>query len=189
MRKSRFFKWLPTPHSIKQNRYLKPFGRHLHHHTLWQLNRASVAGGVAVGLFVGILLPIAQILFASLAAIVFRVNLPVAAFSTLVTNPLTFPPIYYGAYKLGAALTGWIAPVERDAPAPNETEHLIAHQSDIAGWLTTLIEWGQSVGLPLITGLLVLAVTAAGAGYVLTNLLWRATVIKRWHKRRRDGSA
>jgi len=185
MRKTRFFKWLPTPQSIKQNRFLKPFGHHLHHHSLWQLNRASVAGGVAVGLFFGIMLPIAQVVFAALAAVLLRVNLPVAALSTLVTNPLTFPAIYYGAYKLGAALTGWVGPAQRDFPAPNETAQILAQQSNVGKWLTVLVDWAQSVGLPLITGLLVLAVTAAVCGYFLIDVLWRAHVLRRWRKRHR----
>ena len=64
MRRSKYFKHIPTSESIQQNRFLKPFSRYLHHHYLWQFNRRGVAGGLAVGLFVGILIPLAG--FASL---------------------------------------------------------------------------------------------------------------------------
>ncbi len=56
------------------------FGEQLHHHNLWHLHRRSVAGGVAVGLFTGLIPgsnPV-QFFFAALFAIVFKVNLPVA---------------------------------------------------------------------------------------------------------------
>ncbi|PWF48494.1 DUF2062 domain-containing protein [Massilia glaciei] len=84
---------LPSPQSLRQSRLLKPLGRYLHHHFLWQFNRRAVAGGLAAGLFSGLILPLGQIGLAAVAAIVFRVNLPVAALSTLVTNPLTVGPI------------------------------------------------------------------------------------------------
>jgi len=55
----------------------------------FESNRRTVAGGVAVGVFFGLLIPVGQILGAAVAAICFKVNLPVAAMSTLVTNPFT----------------------------------------------------------------------------------------------------
>lgn len=186
MRSTRFFKRLPTPQSIRENRFLKPFGRHLHHHFLWQFNRRSVAGGVAVGLFFGIMVPFAQVLFAAIAAILFRVNLPVAAFSTLITNPFTFPPIYYAAYKLGGLLTGRIAAVPPDVPVQvkDEAEKIVEQQAEVGGWLVNLVDWAQTVGLPLSTGLLVMAVSAAAAGYFLISALWRVHALRRWKKRR-----
>jgi uncharacterized protein (DUF2062 family) len=47
------------------------------------------------------LVPIGQFICAALLAIPTRANVPVAAAATLVTNPITFPPIYYAAYRLG----------------------------------------------------------------------------------------
>lgn len=184
MRNTRLFKRLPTAQEIQRSRLLKPFARFLHHHFLWQFNRRAVAGGVAVGLFFGILTPFAQILFAAIAAVIFRVNLPVAAFSTLVTNPLTFPPIHYFAYKLGGFLTQWLRSIPQDLPATGEVEQLVAQQAEVSGWLGHLIDWAQTVGLPLLTGLIVLAVAAATCGYFLVNALWRLHAIQRWRKRR-----
>lgn len=193
MRRSRFFKHLPTAQSIQENRYLKPFSRYLHHHALWQFNRRSVAGGVAVGLFFGILMPVAQILFSAVGAIIFRVNLPVAAFATFVTNPFTFPPIYYAAYKLGAFLTGKyeteadaaVAQVE-EVVAAEVGEKVAAQQTDVVHWADLVVEWVQSVGGPLIVGLLVLAVASAAAGYFLVGGIWRVWAVRRWKSRRRD---
>ncbi|NJQ98977.1 MAG: DUF2062 domain-containing protein [Hydrococcus sp. CSU_1_8] len=55
--------------------------------------------------FFGFLLPIGQFLFAIGAAILLRGHLGIAAASTLVTNPLTFGPVYWLAYQLGLRLT------------------------------------------------------------------------------------
>ncbi|MDO9012883.1 MAG: DUF2062 domain-containing protein [Gallionella sp.] len=67
---------------------------------------------MALGVFFGLLIPIAQIPLTVAAAIVMRANVPAAAASTLITNPITFGPIYYGAYWLGAWVTSEDAPVD-----------------------------------------------------------------------------
>ncbi len=184
LRRSRLFKWLPTSESIKKNRFLKPFGHYLHHHFLWQFNRRSVAGGFAVGLFFGIQVPFAQILLAAVAAIILRVNLPIAAFSTLVSNPLTFPALYYFAYQLGEFLTGGAAPVPETAIENAVTKKIVDQQAEVGGWLANLIDWIQSVGPSLALGLSVLAIVSAVAGYVIVSTLWRLHANWRWSKRR-----
>ena len=62
-----------------------------------------MAGGVAVGLFAGLVPgsnPV-QFIVAALLAIALHVNLPIALVVTLYSNPLTVVPLYYIAYKLG----------------------------------------------------------------------------------------
>lgn len=179
----RFFKHIPTSQSLKENRFLKPFGRHLHHHFLWQFNRRAVAGGVAIGLFFGILVPFLQIFLAAIAAILLRVNLPVAAVSTLVSNPLTFPALYYFAYRLGDVLTGR-EPVPSEVVIKVDIEQaLIVQQGEPTWWLPSLIDWIQSIGLPLAVGLLTLATAAALFGYFAVSMAWKLRV--RWHWRLR----
>lgn len=184
MRSFPIFKRLPSPQSLMENRFLKPFASYLHHHSLWQINRRAVAGGVAVGLFFGLLVPFAQILLAAIAAVIFRVNLPVAAASTLVTNPFTFAPIYYFAYKLGNFLTGWFAAEPSELAVALNTADLAAKQTEVTGWFPNLLEWAGTVGLPLTVGLVVLAVTCASAGYFIVSGLWRLHAARRWNKRR-----
>ena len=48
-----FRKFLPTHASILEHRWLGRYGAFLTHPNLWHLNRHSVAGGVALGLFAG----------------------------------------------------------------------------------------------------------------------------------------
>jgi uncharacterized protein (DUF2062 family) len=173
-----FSKHFPTRQGLKDSRFLKPFARYLDHHFLWQFNRRAVAGGATIGLFFGILFPVLQIFLAVFAAIVWRVNLPVAAFATLVTNPFTFPPIYYLAYRLGAILTGAMAPA---TATDGGIRHVVTAAP--AGWLARLIDWIQAVGLPLALGLFVLATATALLGYVAVNLVWKVRVRLSWRRR------
>ena len=55
MPRKHFRKFLPSHESIRTNRYIARFGSALHHHNLWHLHRRSVAGGMAAGLFCGML--------------------------------------------------------------------------------------------------------------------------------------
>ncbi|HZW22699.1 DUF2062 domain-containing protein [Noviherbaspirillum sp.] len=187
MQFQRFMRRLPTAESLRDKPFLKPFAPYLHHHFLWQFNRRSVAGGVATGLFFGILVPFAQIFLAAIAAIFLRVNLPVAALCTLVSNPLTFPPIYYLAYRLGDVLTG-SEPIPSETAIDAEVEHAMAvQQGEVDGWIPQLAEWLHSVGFPLMTGLAVLAASAAIVGYVGVSALWHLHVRLSWMRRRQRG--
>jgi uncharacterized protein (DUF2062 family) len=56
---------------------------------------------MALGFFFGLLVPLAQIPLSAAAAVTLRANVPAAVASTLVTNPVTFGPLYYAAWRLG----------------------------------------------------------------------------------------
>ena len=122
---------------------------------LWQWSRRGVALGVALGLFIGLLIPVAQILFAGSAAVLLRANVAMAAVGTLVTNPLTVPPIYYAAYHLGAWVTGTSVADGLSLTDPG-----------------SLFEHFGSIGLPLFTGLAVTATVAAVSSYLLISRVW-----------------
>lgn len=176
----RFFRrFLPSNESIRQNRFIACFGALLQHPSLWHLNRRSAAGGMAAGLFAG-LVPgsnPAQFAAAALLAIAFRVNLPVAVIVTLYTNPFTIVPIYLAAYAIGALLLpGEHAPIAM--PPALDGSHL-------GDWLHALVLWGLSLGKPLVVGLVALAVILAPLGYAFVQLAWRAYVILAWRKRKR----
>ena len=173
-----FKKYLPSHENIKQNRFVGLFGGLLHHHNLWHLHRRSVAGGVAVGLFSGLIPgsnPV-QFLFAALFAIAFRVNLPVAAFTTLYSNPFTIVPIYLAAYSLGAFITG------HGAGHVPQTE-LNLTDKNINEWLPALVDWVVSLGKPLLVGMPLLGVLLSIAGYFAVRGAWRLHVIYEWHRR------
>lgn len=102
----RFRRFMPDPHTLRQHRALRWLGPRLHHPRLWHVNRRGIAMGIAIGIFFGLLIPVAQILFAALIALILRANIPAAVGSTLITNPFIFAPVYYVAYHPGAWMLG-----------------------------------------------------------------------------------
>ena len=171
-----FRKYLPTSQSITQNRWTAWCKPWLGHHNLWHLHRRSVAGGVAVGLFAGLIPGPLQIITAVILSIVFRVNLPVAALTTLYTNPLTIVPLYYLAYRLGALVT--LTDIKNHEP----TTFSMADKG-WTDWIPALIDWMISLGKPLAVGLPLLAITLAALGYLLVDQAWRIYVRLAWQRR------
>ena len=108
-------RFLPTRDAITQSRMLRWLGPRIHDPLLWHVNRRSVARGVALGVFFGLMIPIAQIPAAAIASLMLRGNLWIAAVSTLVSNPLTYGPLYYFAYRLGAGVIGTRTPADLTA--------------------------------------------------------------------------
>lgn len=177
----KFFKHhLPSAESVKQNRWLRPFGTLLHHPNLWHLHRRAVAGGVAIGLFCGLIPGPLQMLGAALLAVVFRANLPVALLATLYTNPFTIVPLYLLAYQLGAWVTGWQNPA---------TVHIHIPEFTWSDWPRELMHWLLSLGHPFAIGLPLLAFSLAVSGYIAVRVLWRIAVVMRWRARMRRRSA
>jgi len=171
-----FRKYLPSHEAVRQNRYIARFGTLLHHPNLWHLNRHSVAGGVAIGMFSGLVPGPFQMLIAAILAVPLRVNLPVALATTLYTNPLTIGPLYVIAYWIGTLLVpGEGAPLSHPPGID---------WSNFGAWLRALLEWSLSLGKPLAVGLVALAVGLAIAGYVVVQLAWRAHVVRAWRRRR-----
>ena len=175
-----FRRLLPSPGVVRNNRFVRWLGPWLQHPSLWHVDRRGIAMGFAIGLFFGLLIPVAQILFAVVFAVLLRANLPVAVASTLVTNPFTFAPIYFLAYRLGATLLG-------EAPAPISEADLETDidttVSGVLDYARFLLERVAMLGKPLLLGLLVLATSAALLGYALIMLLWRFDVTARWRQR------
>lgn len=147
--------WVPSREQLEANPWLRRLAPYLADPKLWHWSRRGVAAGVAIGLFIGLLIPVAQILLAATAAILLRANIPVAAAGTLITNPLTVPPIYYAAYQLGAWATGTAAPAS-------------INFGDPSGLLENL----ATIGPPLFAGLGIVAIVAALFSYLLISRMW-----------------
>lgn len=168
-------KFLPDHTAVHGNRWLAPFASTLRHPRLWHLNRRSAAGAVAAGMFCGLIPGPFQMLGAALCAVLFRVNLPLAMFTTLYTNPLTIVPLYILAFGLGKFALGsggeFVAPPDI-GPA------------GMMAWIRALLDWMVQLGRPLVFGLLLLATLLAFAGYVVVRVLWRGYLVHAWHARR-----
>ncbi len=170
-----FRKRLPSHETIRQSRWIRPFGTWLHHPNLWHLHRRSVAGGVAVGLFCGLIPGPLQMIGAAIMAVLFRVNLPVAVFTTLYTNPFTILPLYAIAYEYGALVLG-----HRNG---GTTAPLTLPDMNWSNWYSVLPHWFASLGKPFALGLPLLAVTLAIVGYFTVRVLWHWMVVLEWRKR------
>ena len=174
--------WLPDADAIRANRWLRWLGPALHHPRLWHLNRRGLALGMALGLFFGLLIPLAQIPLSAAAAVVLRAHLPTAVASTLVTNPLTFGPVYYAAWMLGSALLG--EPAGTPPPLPGAETVALAGDAAVGAWQRA-VDFVLGVGKPLMLGLAVLA-TGVGIGtYFIVLAAWRVTVLWKRRQRRR----
>ncbi len=171
-----FRKYLPSHESVRNNRHIARFGGFLRHPNLWHLNRHSVAGGVAVGMFSGLVPGPLQMLAAALLAVPLRVNLPVALATTLYTNPFTIGPLYLLAYLIGRVIMGDEG-VPLSPPPEMEWSRLGASIEAFLGWVL-------SMGAPLAVGLLALALILAALGYACVQIGWRAYVIRAWRQRR-----
>lgn len=170
-----FRKYLPSHESVRSHRFIQRLGPWLQHPNLWHLNRHSVAGGVAVGLFSGLVPGPLQMLTAALLAIPLKVNLPLALATTLYTNPLTIGPLYILAYQIGKLVVSENGH-EISAAPPFDWLHF-------GTWLEDFLLWLLSMGQPLMIGLVVMALSLAALGYVAVQALWRIHVIRAWRRR------
>ena len=133
--------------------------------------------GAAIGVFFGFLIPVLQIAGAAVLALVLRANLPVAAFSTLVSNPFTYAPIGVMAYKTGSALLG----KEVSAEAATALEDL---QTSEQGSQESWAERAKAIGKPLFLGLFVFAVIGGLSTWLLVHAVWRVSINLKRRRRR-----
>lgn len=175
---------LPTPETLRNNRWLRWMGPVLHHPRLWHFSRKGIALGLALGIFFGLLIPVAQIPFSATVAVLLRANLPMAVASTLVTNPVTFGPVYYGAYRLGKWVLGEEDVSEKKAVKILEKAEALPAEKE--SWTERMRAWVTylgTVGKPLVVGLAIVATASGLFIYFLTSALW---VLKtRWTRNRR----
>lgn len=159
---------LPTPHRLRSRRSLRVFGSLLSNRQLWALNRRAVARATAAGLFIAFVPAPGHMVLATVAAIWLRFNLPVAVVMVWVTNPVTFPVIFYGAYRLGA----WLL----DTPARH------VHFEMSFQWLAGEV---HDIWAPLLLGCFVFGLVSALLGHAAVTVAWRIHVSRSWRLRQR----
>jgi len=157
-----FKRFMPDQDRIRNHKFLnKIFGKLLHDPNLLHLNRRSIAGAMAVGLFFAFVPLPSQMVLAAGTAIWLRVNLPLSVSMVWLTNPFTIPPIFYFCYQLGTWLMG------------TPTENL--HFEVTWAWLSIA---GAEVLEPFLLGCLVMSVLSAILGWSTVRLLWRLRLIQ-----------
>jgi uncharacterized protein len=170
-----FTRHIPTRETIHRYRVLRPFARHLSHNSLWRMNRRSVPRAVALGLFVAVIIPVMHTAIAAILAIPTRANVAIAAAFTLVVNPVTIPPLYYAAYRVGS----WELHHDATLVDPHAAERFSSE-------LSRLLFWIHQASGSIAVGVLTIAAAAAAVGYVLAALIWRYWTRSRWQQRRRS---
>lgn len=158
---------MPDHQKIKEHKHLRHLGSRLHDASLWHLNRRSASGAFAVGLFFAWMPVPMQMLLAALCAVYFRVNLPLSVVLVWISNPLTMPPMFYGAYLFGAKLLGV------------ETQHFEFEIS--IQWLAQSV---STIGPPFLLGCVIFGAISSIVGYGTIRLLWRMSVVKEIKQRR-----
>lgn len=156
----------PKPDTLKNHPHLKYLGEALQNPNLWHLNRRSAAGAVGIGLFCAWMPIPFQMLLASVLAMTFCVNLPLSVALVWLSNPITMPPLFYGAYRLGTYILN---------------EPVVEFNFELSfQWLVNMFE---TIAPALLLGCFILAFTSATTGYFLLRVFWRLNIINKWQRR------
>ena len=161
---------MPTRDEMARNKYLAPIAHRFLSPELWRFTRRSVPRGVALGLFAGFIVPLGQIFLAAFLALPARANVPVAALTTFVTNPLTLPFWLIVANRTGRLVLNIDKAVGDSAAAG------LARDTGL------LADWFAVAGVTAF-GFVVLAVVSAALGYLVSGMIWRFVVGRRRKRR------
>ena len=147
---------------------------------LWLINRRATARAVAVGLLCGLVPGPVQVGGAIVLSMWWRANFPLAAITTLYTNPFTIVPLYVLAYEYGRLFFPDAPHVTSAMPPPFES---------FMSYLPAMWEWMKTLGKPLALGIVLLAFTLAALGFCAVRLAWRWHVVFCWRRRARRRAA
>jgi uncharacterized protein (DUF2062 family) len=100
-----------------------------------------------------------QMVIAAVLAIYFNANLPISVALVWITNPVTWLPMYYVAYKVGAF-------------ALRQGSFEFEQFSQLFSIVKVL-----ELGAPLLLGCFILMNAGAAAGYFGVQFLWRRAVL------------
>ncbi|MBI5331914.1 MAG: DUF2062 domain-containing protein [Betaproteobacteria bacterium] len=172
-----FRKYLPDHAQVRDHPWLRRFKPVLKHPNLWHLNRHSVAGGFCFGLIGGLIPGPVQMLVAAILAILFRVNLPVAVATTLLTNPFTWPFIIVAALAIGRLVTG------AEGSVMQEFDFDWQNQS-WSEFLPEFWRWMLGLGETFLIGNAILALGLGVLGYFAVQAAWRLYILAYLRRRR-----
>ncbi len=160
----------PDHHKIRDHKHLQIFGTLLHDPNLWHLNRRSVSGAFAIGLFWAMIPMPFQMVAAAATAILWRANLPISVALVWVSNPVTMPPIFYFNYLVGT----WLLPNCQPIGEMEMSMEWFAH---------SLAEIWQ----PLYLGSVVVGLVLGALGYGGMRGFWRWHVVRQYRRRGQRG--
>ena len=164
----------PSREEVMESRWLRPFGARVRQSDLWRFTRRSVPRGVFAGLFIGVflLVPGLQIVGAALMCMPMRANIPIAAAMTFLSNPATTPFLLVGAITVGNRM-GFHADLEAYS-------RLSESGASVGQWLGWLL---SDAAPALVSGLFLIGFGAALVGYIVSLVVWRWWVGRKWRQR------
>ncbi len=172
----RIFRWLedkmPTRKGMSENRYLKPIAHRFLRSDLWRFTRRSVPRGVALGMLAAFLIPVGQIFGAVFLALPIRANVPIAALTTFITNPFTYPFWIAIANQIGKFALR-IDAMTYGQPINNQI------RGEFGIWLSWFV---REAGVTAF-GFLLLGITFSSLGYLISSFGWRWWTARKWNRR------
>ncbi|MEZ0389199.1 MAG: DUF2062 domain-containing protein [Verrucomicrobium sp.] len=144
------------------------FALHFLDKKVWKPTRHTFAGGLAIGLFVNMLIIPGQMPLAAILAALFRVNIPIAIVACWISNPVTMPPIAWWEIEFG----NWLChTLGVSSPPPldwKDLKALMANATGFGNFFAQLKPWAAS----LYIGGSVAGVVLGLSGYALAFALW-----------------
>lgn len=153
---------MPTREGMEKNRYLKPIAHRFLRSDLWRFTRRSVPRGVALGMLAAFLIPVGQIFGAVFLALPVRANVPIAALTTFITNPFTYPFWIAAANQVGKFVLR-VDALTYGQPLNTQI------RSEFGEWLSWFV---REAGVTAF-GFLILAIIFASIGYLVSSFGWR----------------
>ena len=148
----------PKLDAVKEEKILKIFGPAVLQPNLWHINKKSVSRGFAIGAFCAFLPIPGQMIIAAFLSITFAANLPISVILTWISNPFTYTPIFYFAYKIGKII------INADINVDEKEIDMLSNIKDI---------WE-----PLLLGSIILAIIGSIISYILIRVYWSITSLK-----------
>lgn len=167
MPKKFFKRYMPDHTKIRDHKHLQIFGKLLHDPNLFHLNRRSVSGAFALGLFNAFVPVPFQMVLSAAGAIFFRVNLPISIALVWITNPVTMLPMFSFAYVVGTWILG------------KPEQHFTFELS--LDWLANEL---LAIWPSFLLGCFVMASISAIIGYTTMRILWRLHILKHIKERK-----
>ncbi len=162
---------------LKENKFTKK------NSNFFSFSQKAVTGSIAIGLFCGLLPAPFQMVSAGTLAYCFHLNIPIAIFTTLYSNPITVIPLYFICLKVGIIFLNFFSKISslsflNITQRPNNDIHdllkeIPKFQSEKPiKFSLELLEWLLSIGFPLLVGTLIVAISLSFIGYIAANFIW-----------------
>ena len=160
---------MPDPEWVKEHKSLRFMGTLLHDPNLWHLTRHSVSVAAFIGIFVAFLPFPTQMIIAAGLALLFRANLAISVVLVWISNPLTMPPLFYFAYRVGHWVMG--------SSAGESFEFELSWD-----WIMASLSANWQ---PFVLGCLLCGLFFGLLATSLVRLWWRWHTASRWEERRK----